>query len=94
MLPVALGNEEQLAAWIYKNGPVNTGIDASVFALREKGCELSNSCFITTAMCANSTASIDHSITLTGFGTDPTHGPYWIVKKCVEWILSVSYADG
>ena len=25
--------------------------------------------------------SIDHSILLTGYGTDPTHGPYWILKN-------------
>ena len=24
---------------------------------------------------------IDHSVTLTGFGTDPIHGDYWIVKN-------------
>jgi len=80
-LSVAHDDEAQLAAWIFKNGPVNTGIDASVFGLREKGCEATNSCFITKEMCANSTAGIDHSITLTGFGTDPVLGPYWIVKN-------------
>jgi hypothetical protein len=56
------------------------GVDASVFGLREKGCEKDNSCFITKEMCAKSTKSIDHSIALVGFGTDPTHGDYWIVK--------------
>ena len=35
----AHNDEEQLAAWILKNGPVNSGVDASVFGLREKGCE-------------------------------------------------------
>jgi len=79
-ISVAHGDEQQLAAWIYKNGPVNTGIDGGVFGLREPGCEATNSCFITKQMCANSTAGIDHSITLTGFGTDRVLGDYWIVK--------------
>ncbi len=77
----AHNDEEQLAAWIFKNGPVNSGVDASVFGLREKGCEATGDCFITKDMCANSTKSIDHSIALVGFGTDDTHGDYWIVKN-------------
>ena len=51
-----------------------------MFGLREKGCEKDNSCFITKEMCAKSTKSIDHSIALVGFGTDPKNGDYWIVK--------------
>ena len=74
-------DEAQLAAWIFKYGPVNSGVDASVFGLREKGCEATDDCFITQKMCAKSTASIDHSITLVGFGTDATKGDYWIVKN-------------
>ena len=63
-LAVAQNNEEQLAAWIFKNGPVNSGVDATVMGLREKGCEKTQDCFITKEMCANSTKGIDHSITL------------------------------
>eukprot|EP00812_Abedinium_dasypus_P006053 NODE_1762_length_1067_cov_363.633399.p1 GENE.NODE_1762_length_1067_cov_363.633399~~NODE_1762_length_1067_cov_363.633399.p1 ORF type:complete len:342 (-),score=58.31 NODE_1762_length_1067_cov_363.633399:24-983(-) len=74
-------DEAQLAAWIFKNGPVNSGVDASVFGKREKGCEKDNSCFITKDMCAQSTAGIDHSITIVGFGTDAMHGDYWIIKN-------------
>jgi len=74
-------DEEQLAAWIFAHGPVNSGVDAGVFGLRAKGCEKDGSCFITKDMCANSTAGIDHSITLVGFGTDKTEGDYWIVKN-------------
>ena len=77
----AHSDEEQLAAWIFANGPVNSGVDASVFGLREKGCEATGDCFITKDMCANSTASIDHSIALVGFGTNATNGDYWIVKN-------------
>ena len=49
-ISVAHNDERQLAAWIFKFGPVNTGIDASVFGLREKGCEATGSCFITESM--------------------------------------------
>lgn len=77
-------NEEQLAAFIFKNGPVQTGVNANVFGLRTRGCEAQGNCFITAAMCNDPSIKgkgIDHSITLTGYGTDPVHGDYWIVKN-------------
>jgi len=77
-------DEDQLAAFIHHNGPVQTGINANVFGLREKGCEKSGDCFITNAACNDPSIKgkgIDHSITLTGYGVDPTHGAYWIVKN-------------
>jgi len=80
----AAPNEDQLAAFIYHNGPVQTGINADIFALRQKGCEGSGDCFITKDACNDPKIKgkgIDHSITLTGYGVDPTHGPYWIVKN-------------
>ena len=55
---VAQNDERQLAAFIFKNGPVNTGIDADVFGLREKGCERVGSCFITQAMCDNAAVKV------------------------------------
>lgn len=77
-------SEDQLAAFIFHNGPVATGINANVFGLRQKGCEKNSSCIITQDMCNDPTVKgkpIDHSITLTGFGTDATHGAYWLVKN-------------
>jgi C1A family cysteine protease len=78
---VAHNDEDQLAAWIFKNGPVNSGVDAAVMGLREKGCEKTGDCFITHEMCKKSQSNIDHSITLVGFGTDKKHGDYWLVKN-------------
>ncbi len=52
---VAIGDEDQLAAWIFAHGPVNTGVASDVFGLREPGCEADESCFITPTMCANNT---------------------------------------
>ena len=52
-------SEDQLAAFIFKNGPVSAGIGADVFGLRAKGCEATGDCFITPDMC-NKVKGIDH----------------------------------
>lgn len=55
-----------------------------MFGLREHGCEANSSCFITADMCNDPSIkgkSIDHSITLVGYGKDKDHGDYWIVKN-------------
>jgi hypothetical protein len=52
-----------------------------VFSLREKGCEARGDCFINATACATQN-SIDHSITVVGYGTDPVKGDYWIM--CVS----------
>ena len=86
-------NETQMAAFIHHNGPVSAGINANVFGLREKGCEAKGDCFITVDMCNNPKIkgkSIDHSITTVGYGTDPVHGDYWIIKN--SW--STKFANG
>jgi len=85
-------SEAQLAAFVRQNGPTQTGIASHVFALREPGCDARGDCFITRDMCADPSVkghSIDHSITLVGYGTDPRHGPYWQVKN--SW--SVKFAN-
>jgi hypothetical protein len=74
-------NEDQMAAFVYRNGPLQTGINANVFGLREKNCEATKSCFITAAMCNSVPRQIDHSILIVGYGTDPVHGDYWQVKN-------------
>ena len=66
-----------MAAFIFKNGPVSAGIGSDVFGLREKGCEATGSCFINASACAT-VNSIDHSITVVGYGTDPVKGDYWM----------------
>ena len=78
-------SEDQMVAFVFKTGPVQTGIAADVFGLRAKGCEADNSCFITSAMCAKVAGQdIDHSITIVGYGTDPVNGDYWNVKNSVS----------
>lgn len=44
-------SEDQLVAFIHHNGPTTIGIDANVFGKRQKNCEATNSCFITSAWC-------------------------------------------
>ena len=82
-------SEDQLAAFIYHNGPVSAGVGAEVFGLREPGCEERQDCFINATSCAT-VNSIDHSITLVGYGTDPVKGDYWIIKN--SW--SEKWANG
>lgn len=82
-------DEEQLAAFIHHNGPVSAGIGASVFALREHGCEARGDCFINASSCAT-VDSIDHSIVVVGYGTDAVRGDYWIIKN--SW--STKFANG
>jgi len=71
-------DEDQMAAFIYKNGPLQTGINANVFGLRAKGCEALGNCWITKEMCSKVSKQIDHSILLVGYGTDALHGDYWV----------------
>ena len=77
----AAPSEDQLVAFVHRNGPTQTGIASDVFALRKADCEATGDCFITASMCEKVTGDIDHSVTLTGYGTDPVHGDYWIVKN-------------
>jgi hypothetical protein len=66
---------------------------SQVFGLREKGCEKTGDCFITEAMCNEESIkgkSIDHSITVVGFGAHPKNGDYWIIKN--SW--SENFANG
>jgi len=74
-------SEDQLAAFVYKNGPLQTGINANVFGLRAKGCEARGDCWITKDMCSRVSKQIDHSIVLVGYGTSAEQGDYWIVKN-------------
>lgn len=57
-------SEDQMLAFLFKNGPVNTGINADVFGLRKKGCEADGSCFITPEMCNKTHGSVDHRCAL------------------------------
>lgn len=67
--------EDQFAAFINYNGPVQAGINADVFREADKDH------FVTKEGCAKIKGDIDHSITLVGYGKDPQKGEYWLIKN-------------
>ena len=80
----AAPSEDQLAAFIHHNGPVSAGINANAFALRRKGCENTGDCFITRENCNDPSIKgkpIDHSVVVTGYGTDEENGDFWLIKN-------------
>jgi len=71
------GGEDQMAAFVYKNGPVQAGIWAGVFNYA------GDDHFVTPEGCAKMDPAlrINHSINLVGFGTNKKWGDYWIIKN-------------
>jgi len=65
--------EDQMATWIYYNGPMQGGITAEVFYNAD------SSHFVNAAGCAVN--HFDHGIIYAGFGTDPLKGDYWLIKN-------------
>eukprot|EP01063_Lacrimia_lanifica_P015246 TRINITY_DN2205_c0_g2_i3.p1 TRINITY_DN2205_c0_g2~~TRINITY_DN2205_c0_g2_i3.p1 ORF type:complete len:305 (+),score=96.95 TRINITY_DN2205_c0_g2_i3:59-973(+) len=74
-------SEDQLAAFVFKNGPIGIGIHAQVFGKRAKGCEHNQTCFVTADGCAAGDGPVNHAVVLVGFGTHPEHGAYWKIKN-------------
>jgi len=70
------GGEDQMAAFIYKNGPVSAGIWAGVFKYAVDH-------FVSPEGCAKMDPAIriNHSINIVGFGTNKKWGDYWIIKN-------------
>jgi len=54
-------------------GPISISVDASSFHDYESG--------IFTGCDANEHVDIDHAVQLVGYGTDPVHGDYWLVRN-------------
>ena len=68
--------EEQLAAMVYHNGPMQVGINSKVFKYLDKDH------FITAERCSQfNQTGIDHSLGVVGFGNHSEKGPYWIMKN-------------
>jgi len=65
----SISGAEAMMKEIFHRGPISCGIDADPLRTYTGG--------VTT----DSGDSIDHVISVVGWGTDPTHGRYWVVRN-------------
>lgn len=70
------GDERRLKQAIALKGPVSVAIDASQesFRLYESG-------VYDEPNCGNAEEDLDHGVLIVGYGTDPIHGDYYLVKN-------------
>lgn len=68
------GNEEQLKIAVATQGPISVAIDAGhrSFQLYKEGVYYEKQC---------SSEQLDHGVLVVGYGTDPDHGDYWLIKN-------------
>jgi len=59
-------------AQVANNGPLAISVDASSWSDYDSG---------VFDGCDNTSPDIDHAVQLVGFGTDPSHGDYWLVRN-------------
>lgn len=73
---IEAGNEMQLVKAIAVKGPISVAIDASQESFR-----LYDGGVYDEPMCGNSEENLDHGVLVVGYGTDPVHGDYYLVKN-------------
>lgn len=69
------GNEELLKRVVAAKGPVSVGIHATEnFRHYQSGVFYDNTCY-------SDRGYLNHGVLVVGYGSDPKHGDYWIVKN-------------
>lgn len=70
------GDERKLMQAIAIKGPISIAIDASQESFR-----LYDGGVYDEPACGNQQENLDHGVLVVGYGTDPVHGDYWLVKN-------------
>lgn len=75
-IEIPAGNEQALTKAIALKGPVSVAIDASQESFR-----LYDGGVYDEPNCGNQEENLDHGVLVVGYGTDPVHGDYYLVKN-------------
>lgn len=75
-MEIPSGDEAKLTKAIAMKGPVSVAIDASQESFR-----LYDGGVYDEPNCGNSEENLDHGVLVVGYGTDPVHGDYYLVKN-------------
>lgn len=73
---IPAGDEKKLIKAIALKGPVSVAIDASQESFR-----LYDGGVYDEPACGNQEENLDHGVLVVGYGTDPIHGDYYLVKN-------------
>lgn len=73
---ITQGDERSLQTALAKHPAVSVAIDAGSFEFQMYGGGIYENDF-----CGNGPEDLDHGVLAVGYGSDPVHGDYWIVKN-------------
>eukprot|EP00928_Gymnodinium_smaydae_P031635 TRINITY_DN23159_c0_g2_i1.p1 TRINITY_DN23159_c0_g2~~TRINITY_DN23159_c0_g2_i1.p1 ORF type:complete len:686 (+),score=65.27 TRINITY_DN23159_c0_g2_i1:30-2060(+) len=81
------GGEEIIAAWVARNGPVQTAILSNIFPQADE------QHFVTAEKCHPQwlPGHTNHAVNIVGVGTHPTKGPYFIIRNSWGPIQDAGY---